>query len=269
MEKQEILSWRNSTDIVESELPARSQAVEALLNLFGEDIDGATVYVLYDKPGTGKSSAGMAVLKHFNTFPMTKEKIKGLMFSTDTTDELYVDSMAKLLEASKVEGWLNALLLAMDQPFEETHSLLILDGFNSLGPDRKNIDFIKRLYDIMNPMVNKMNIAVVVMTKNEEVANELCGCNGGVRVQPINGFYTGTNKIKPAWKNSYWSRTLLIDALKYEFHCRIGDKSEDDEFFGFVEDGMTPMAASKTTKKALKAAAKKSEKPSSPKKRKM
>ena len=54
----------------------------------------------------------------------------------------------------------------------------------------------------MNLMTNKMNIVSVVMTQKEEVANELCGCNGGVRVQPINGFYTGTDKVKPAWMNS-------------------------------------------------------------------
>jgi hypothetical protein len=56
---------------------------------------------------------------------------RGLMFSTDTTDKLYVDSMAKLLDASNVKVWFHALLLAMDQPFEETPSLLILDDFNA------------------------------------------------------------------------------------------------------------------------------------------
>jgi hypothetical protein len=107
----------------------------------------------------------------------------------------------------------------------------------------------------MNPMINKMNIVVVVMTHNEEVANELCECNCGVRVQPINGFYTGTNKIKPLWKGASWSRKLLIDALKYEFHGSIGDRSEDDEFFSFVKDDMTPLAASKAAENALRAAA--------------
>jgi hypothetical protein len=118
MAKQEILGWGNTTDIEESALPAQSQAVAALMNLFGKETNDATVYVLYDKSGTGKSSAGMAVLKHFNTFPTTGKKIQGLMLSCDTTDKLHVDKMAKLLDAPP-------LLLAMDQPFAESRSLLI------------------------------------------------------------------------------------------------------------------------------------------------
>jgi hypothetical protein len=64
------------------------------------------------------------------------------------------------------------------------------------------------------------------------------------------------------------SRKLLIDALNFEFHGKIGDKSEDDACFGFIDAGMTPLTASKAAEKVLKAAAKNNEKPSSLKKRK-
>jgi hypothetical protein len=267
MAKRQVLEVGESTAVTEGVLPAQSPAVDALLNLYGEPANTGVVYVLYDKSGTGKSSAGIALLKHFHTFPTTEKKIKGFMMSSDTTEDLYVSSMAKLLKASKVEGWLNALLLAMDQPLGETPSLLILDDFNSLGSESRNVDFIKRLYQLMNPMINKKNMFVVVMTQNEDVANTLCGCNGGQRVRPLKGFYTGTDLTKPVWTLSRWSRTLLVEAIKYEYHKQLGDKDENDDFFSFVEEGMTPLQVSMGAKAAFAAAAD-HEKPSSPKRRK-
>jgi hypothetical protein len=46
--------------------------------------------------------------------------------------------------------------------------------------DTTNLDFIRALYVEMNAMHAKKNIFVVVITSEEEVANQLCALNGGL-----------------------------------------------------------------------------------------
>lgn len=89
----------------------------------------------------------------------------------------------------------------------------------------------------MNLLNAKKNIFVVVMTHNREVANE-CASNGGQRVKPIPGFYTG-EKESPVWKEPPWSRDLLVGAIRFENPGEF----EEDEQCAFVKEGITPLEA--------------------------
>jgi hypothetical protein len=153
----------------------------------------------------------------------------------------YVSKVSGQLKLGGIKGWLHALLLAMNEPRGKLPSILILDAFNSVGSDDShvNLDFIRSLYSEMNVLKAKNNIFVVVMTAYEQVANRLCGLNGGVRVQPLPGFYKGS-KTSPTWNEEEWPRGLLIDAIRYEY---AGD-FKSDKAFAFIQAGMSPMEAS-------------------------
>jgi ABC-type uncharacterized transport system ATPase subunit len=70
----------------------------------------------------------------------------------------------------------------MDESDGREPSLLVLDGFNSLGTDIVNVSFIKQLYGVIN---GKKNLFVVAMMQNEDVANRLCSLNQGQRIAPL------------------------------------------------------------------------------------
>jgi hypothetical protein len=99
----------------------------------------------------------------------------------DTYRADYVSKVAAQLKLGGIKGWLHALLFAMNEPRGKLPSILILDAFNSVDPDDSdvNLDFIRSLYTEMNVMKAKTNIFVVGMTANKQVANKLCGLNGG------------------------------------------------------------------------------------------
>ena len=100
---------------------------------------------------------------------------------------------------------------------------------------------------------------VVVITKESDVADELCRMNGGERIRPMPGCYEthennlvfnvlrGMNLqsknnflIHPTWKPVTWSRDLLIQAVQYEYPP---DKLVNLASLDFIEDGMTPLEA--------------------------
>ena len=49
--------------------PVLSPALQYLINLYGEGHNSGVIYVLYDKPGQGKTVAGRALLQNFYAFP--------------------------------------------------------------------------------------------------------------------------------------------------------------------------------------------------------
>lgn len=230
--------FKTSSDSDDAD-PVQSPAVRGLQNLYKENHPHGVVYVMYDKPGMGKTTSGEALLKNFFRFPSSGDEIKGLMITGDLMEQDYVSKVTGQLDSDGIAGWLHALLLAMNEPRGKPPSLLILDAFNSVGQDEVNLEFIRSLYSEMNMLRAKMNIFVVVMTQAKTVANRLCGMNGGVRVQPLPGFYEGS-KMSPEWNEEEWPRELLIEAIRYEYP---GD-FESDEACTFIEEGMSPMQAS-------------------------
>jgi hypothetical protein len=240
-------------------LPCESPVVQAVRSLYSNPIRPGVVNVLYDEPGTGKSTAGIAILEDYYLLN-GNHNIKGIMVSTQAADGLYVKLLADILETSKVDGWLNLFLWIMAEPAGSLPSLLILDDFN-LDTNRDNLQFISHLYKRLNPPNRPtVNIIVVVITQDKHVANELCALNGGQRVRPMEGFYEtkkdddivhnmltfmkvrNKNHIltKPIWQAAKWTRELLVQMVEYHFTAAeltsIGD-------LHFVTESMTPYQA--------------------------
>ena len=132
--------------------------------------------------------------------------------------------VSKLLGQLKIgettQGWLHALLHALDVPRGELPSILILDDFDSATD--MNLDFLRSLYSEMNVLNAKKNIFIFVMTANKQVANQICSLNGGVRIQPLPGYGTGS-KTSPTWNEEEWPRDLLIQAICNEYPGKIQD----------------------------------------------
>jgi hypothetical protein len=267
----------------DKEAVEESPAVQAIQRLYEHPIREGVVNVLHDEPGSGKSMAGISVLRDFYSLPGDNTELQGLMVSTKRSTGLYVEILAGLLGASSVEGWLHVLLLALDEPRNRLPFLLILDDFD-LDIGGNNLQFIEYLYKSLNPpRGRKKNIMVVVMTQNPKAANSLCKLNGGRRVRPIDGFYdarendfvekilTGVFKIRkpehilthPTWKGSVWTKDLLKEVLQYHL-----SESEFSSFgnFDFVKEGMAPFLVIQEARSILRLPT--AGKPTSPRKRK-
>lgn len=220
--------------------PVLSPIVDGIINLYSQSQPApqGVIYVMYAPAGQGKTFGARSVLEHFYAFPGEGDnRVKGFMLTGQALDNDYMSQLSAHLGATAVNGWVHALLLAMDEPENLEPSLLVFDGFNSLGKDNVNEDFIKNLYGLMNA---KKNMIIVVSTQEKTVANKLCSLNGGQRIAPLPGTYTGEETL-PMWNGMKWSRDLLIEAVRYEFP----EKFPNNHEFDFIVGGMTPLQAIK------------------------
>lgn len=235
--------------------PVMSPMVNALINLYAPPTpakDGV-IYVMYAKSGQGKTFAGRSMLEEFYEFSTSQgepaEYIKGLMITGEDLDADYNASLCDILGGREVNGWIHALLLALDQPRRKQPGLLILDSFNSLGNATEdgnymNVKFIKRLYNLINGM---KNLFVVVITQEKTVADKLCSMNNGQRIAPVPTTYTG-EPTSPQWKSMKCSREILIEVVRYWYPTDFAE----DHTFAFITDGMTPLAAVQTARYFLR-----------------
>jgi hypothetical protein len=227
--------------------PVQSPIIDALVNLYSQPAPRGVIYVMYAPAGQGKTFGARSLLRYFYEFPgegQQNENVMGLMLTGQDLDDDYMTQLSTHLGATAVNGWIHALLLAMDEPENLEPSLLILDGFNSLGEGNVNERFIKRLYGLMNA---QKNMIVVVSTQEETVANKLCSLNGGQRIAPLPGTYTG-EETSPKWNGMKWSRDLLIKAVRYKFP----EKFPMNHEFDFIVDDMTPLQAIKAADLTLR-----------------
>jgi hypothetical protein len=217
--------------------PVESPVLNALRDLYVGRKNAGKVYVLYDKAGKGKTTACEALLRNYYCLSDQKEIfIQGFMVSAESFgNDMIMENLCNLLGGKSVDGWIHAMILAMDEPQEQFPSILILDGFNSAGKDEENMNFIKGLFATMN---GKRNMFVVVVTQDSKIAFDLVQLNGGERVSPLEGCYTGDDKMNPVWKEEPWERELLIEAVHYDCPGKFGDGLIS---LDFVKAGMTPL----------------------------
>lgn len=242
MSKREVLdradSFKAKGEADERE-PVQSPIVDALCNLYAAQV--GVIYVMYAPAGQGKTFGAQAFLKHFCSLGEGKN-IQGFMITGQSLDGNYMSHLGKCLGATDcLEGWIHALLLALDEPDECQPSVLILDGMNSLGQDNVNEDFIKELYGLIE---GKKNLYIVIMSSEEELASKMCTFNHGQRIQPLPNTFEGETTA-PKWNKMKWKRDQLIQAVKYafpDFPDRLpGD--EKNHQFEFVTDQLTPLQA--------------------------
>ena len=175
------------------------------------------------------------IFSEFQGGEVEQQNGKALMLTGQARHNDYMSQLGDQLGATGVHGWIHALLLAMDQPENLEPSLLILDGFNSLGEENVNERFIEHLFGLMNA---QKNMIMVVSKSEEAVANQLCSLNDGQRVAPLPGSYTG-KVTSPTWNGMNWSRDLLIEAVRFKFPGTF----PQDANFDFITTGMTPLQA--------------------------
>lgn len=239
-------SWASGRALAEDKL-VMAPPLKKLLNLWNSEKrhHSSVVYIMYTPAGQGKTTAARALLKTF--YPLGTADLRGIMVSGNAMDGNYYDKFATLLDVGNVQGWVLALLLALDPGEDKAPSILIFDGFNSAGGDGEiNIQFIKYLYDAISEM--EANIFVVVCSSNKDLATKLCGVNGGMRVRPLPDCFSGET-TKPEWSDSQWS----IDQLKDLAKKMQPGKFEDDKKLDFIELGMTPLTVKLTIKAILRA----------------
>ena len=174
----------------ESKLACVSPFVENFQDLYAKKNRPSTTYVLYDKSGTGKSMDAIALLKDFYLLEENTE-LQGIMIQPQQEGGDYnMESVASLLKAPNVEGWLNLLLFVLNEkPLTKKPSLLVLDDF-FLDEEGRNKRFISQIYSILKrARSERYNIIVVVITKEKHVADCVCSMNGGERIQPMIGRY--------------------------------------------------------------------------------
>lgn len=231
-----------------------SPFVENFQDLYARETRPSTAYVLYDKSGTGKSMGAIALLKDFYLLEENTE-LQGIMIQPQQEAGDYMESVATLLKASNVEGWLNLLLFVLNEkPRTKKPSLLVLDDF-FFDEEGRNKMFISRIYNTLKQS-QRYNIIVVVITKQKHVADCLCSMNGGERIKPMMGRYeTKENDFvfkalcalkladerqpltNPTWKPVCWTKDLLIEAVEYEF----SESELESISYDFIKDGMTPL----------------------------
>ncbi|OEU14803.1 hypothetical protein FRACYDRAFT_241361 [Fragilariopsis cylindrus CCMP1102] len=219
----------------------KSPIIDALINLYSQAVPQGVIYVMYAPAGQDKTFGARSLLRNFYAFQgeeVEQQNVKALMLTGQALhSDDYMSQLGDQLGATGVHGWIHALRLALDQPENLEPSLLILDGFNSLGEENVNERFIEHLYGLMNA---QKNMFVVVSTSDEAVANQLCSLNGGQRVAPLPGSYEG-NVTSPTWNGMNWSRDLLIEAVRFKFPGTF----PQDANFDFITTGMTPLQAIK------------------------
>ena len=135
-------------------------------------------HVFFAEASEGKTTGGRAFFKSF--LGRNEVQAPGLMITGNELSNDYLVYMASKFGIDRPEeysSWLKCLFSALRRPLEcdEPHGVLLLDEFNSVGENNKNLALAKALcravYD------NKCNFTVIFMTQNLEVATKLCEMN--------------------------------------------------------------------------------------------
>lgn len=157
--------------------------------------------MLYADASTGKSAAARHIMKTMLA-AYGDDAPHGIMISGLSPKEDYVSHMSSLLGATHSTGWARALIQALvpdPRSPSRKHSILILDEFNSAGPDDINITFVKMLYKA----ITDKSIYLLIMTQNEQLANDLADANNRSKITALPSAVN--NSEAPLGKNSIGS----------------------------------------------------------------
>jgi hypothetical protein len=201
-------------------------------------------HVLYAPSSTGKTAALMYFMKHY----LETYNTPAIMVSGQFPGEVdYLTCMAAALDIplkgkeSCDFSWIRSLLVGLLQREGETleHApVLILDEFNSPGPNRENILFAESFARY----VYGNRITVIFVTQNEDVARAVCLCNAWQKVGPFPGITIPDRISDPLppksyeWKNMKWSQFNLTQMIQKrpKYNGRFDDEGELDEQGNFV-----------------------------------
>ena len=252
-----------------------SPAVYAFAKAYEERQRGC--FVVYAPANTGKTVAGVTLLRKLLS-KMKGKTPNGLMICGERdANETYEQYLRRSLDAPHdCPDFLHRFLLAIGNNVSDegssherwgffkrfanqvNHSpdlvghgdgsssspVVIIDDFNALDSDDKDLDFIRKL------MFQAWNLKVVVfiLTQRLYIANTLCRINGWEKILPLPlAHNTDTSKLPrdadadrypdPEWNNLSWSIKQLKLLVQSEF------PTLDDRQLSFLNEHMKPTDA--------------------------
>lgn len=260
--KQHILPERKA----EKELQyIKTPLMECIRSVYTSKTRGNS-HVVYASSSVGKTTACRAIME----FEAKGKNIQALMITGAQKDLPYITHLAKVLKVEKEEDVLVDLIHGMRTVPPKPASILILDEMNDAGVENCNmllVDALMRfIYD------QRQGIHLIVVTQNQDVADELCRLNKWQKIAPLDGLTNPTRlqvQTKEAeipgkdeeisWdpKALEWSLenlTKFIDA-QFEGHGfeKGGADSEKKDIITWLEPGMTPTAAEQVAENLLEA----------------
>ncbi|KAL3923746.1 MAG: hypothetical protein SGILL_001470 [Bacillariaceae sp.] len=241
-----------------------SPVLECLRNLYLEK-EAAANFVLFAPPSTGKTTGAVAMLKWVLEQFEPEEKPRALMISGPVVQPGYFRHMSAALGAEEGEAWFEPLCAALkadpSKP-KRKKSLLIMDDFDSTGPDNCNIEFIKVFCKTLYAKQDydrSSEIFVVVMTQKAEIANELCHMNNWKKIVPMPGSFVPPQGVQnnaplpdPAWTGLRWKKEQLVDLLKGRFSKPVF-KNFRQEDLDTIVDGDNPTLVTRRFKRLANA----------------
>jgi hypothetical protein len=222
--------------------PFLSPVMEAILDIYRNPLARRS-YVLHADASTGKSAAASHIMK--SILPALKHAPHGVMIGGLAPNDDYFTHMASLLGASGAKGWARALIQALvpdPKSPQRRHSILILDEFNSAGPDDINISFARTLYKALTDK----SIYLLIMTQDKSVAEKLADLSNRSKITALPGAVT--NPEAPMgkyfdWKPMVWNLALLTKYLERMDEGKnpeiFSDKNDRGEL-NWLDGPMTP-----------------------------
>lgn len=209
-------------------------------------------HVIYATSSIGKTTSCQAFLSKL--LPKVPHS-RGLMI-TSTSSEIYLTHLATVLGANKEEDVLADLVNGICTIKPSPAAVLILDEFNTCGPDNCNINLINILMRYIYQQ--QTGIVLYVVTQNKDVANKLCSLNEWQKIGPLQGLTNPSRRDvllaverlpisngEIEWiKNdpSEWTLELLTKLVESRYENVNFDKT-DDGVITWLRRGMTPLAA--------------------------
>lgn len=215
-------------------------------------------HVIYASSSIGKTSACRAMME----LEAAGRSIQALMITGAQKDVPYITHLAEQLKVEKEEDVLIDLVDGMRTVPPKPASILILDEVNDAGVGNCNITLVDALMRFIYEQ--KQGIHLIVVTQNQDVADELCRLNKWQKIAPLDGLTNPTTqqvRTKEAtmptddeaipWNHKAleWSLENLTKFVDTRFKDHGFEKGgEDDEkknIITWLELGMTPTDAEK------------------------
>lgn len=213
-------------------------------------------HVLYASSSVGKTTACRAIME----FEAKGKNIQALMITGAQKHLPYITHLAKVLKVEKEEDVLVDLIDGMRTVPPKPASILILDEMNDAGVENCNLLLVDALMRFIYD--KRQGIHLIVVTQNQDVADDLCRLNKWQKIAPLNGLTNPTRlqvqgkkaeipgKDKDiSWdpKAVEWSLEDLTKFIDNQFRGhgfeKGGADSEKKDIITWLELGMTPTAA--------------------------
>lgn len=217
-------------------------------------------HVVYARPSIGKTMACFAFMK----YAAPKTGCQALMITGAPKNFPYMAHIAKQLKVENQEDVLVDLVAGMRTVAPKPASVLILDEMNDPGVDNCNIFLVDVLMRFIYQ--NHQRIHLIVLTQNEEVADELSKLNRWEKIAPLNGLTSPTRDAvhqKEAempsqddptpWTPAVleWSPENLTKFIDSRFRDHDFEKDKETGIITWLREGMTPTNAEKYAEKII------------------